>query len=1817
MDNFGKLPYEISIWDDTHLDNNGDTLPYFREKKIAIIASDTMDTPIMAFDKNLTESVNGSYKLTFKMYYKYNDGGGLVDNPFIPYMVNERKVKLLYKNKWYEFLIKDIREESSTYTFTYALECCHIIELSKNGFNLEFDAQLKNNQGTAPELGQAVVKDTNWQLIDSNGYIDETTQRNNIVDDQGRTVKSDCIIQETKEALFEYTSTGASFYTYTMSVSDANGTQLSAQPVLMNIPSGDKIYVFYSVATTSEVGDIQFIYNSNGQYTTDSERNITNGSYFLIRNSEITRPAASYGYNIGLGGITLFTIGNVSEQYRGIRYVISKKTKYDPLTDKYVDIYTDSNDEEVYVYTELATDARENILNCISNYKDFRSTGGWKGSTLATAGTNLAKVEVVSTPDLITIFQNSVGGSTAISNVENYIPLIKIDCPNVNSVGFNTGMFDNRVQIKSYSAGQKFHCILRAKIMSSEIDPAADGLGTLSSYNGTVQVASYEINENGACVNLTTLFEFNSFSVIQSGQYVHAIATCAQDITEADAKNLKIGIFFKIPSGMRYIYLEEAWIYREVLGPNNQPIIATSQPTYDIQINTRYKGYRPSDNVDITDKEKINWCCDANSEQEFLGYNYKLQTNDNSQKILSITAKESNYFNLIQTICETFECWARFTILHNADGSVKFEEWPVGSGKYRPCKYITLHKYVGQPQYAGFRYGVNLNSIQRTLVSSSIVTKLIVKNNKNKYAPNGFCAVGLAQSNPTKQNALFNFDNYINTGLLDAQQLYYDLWDDTNGIGYYKVISAASKQYDDYTAKIEEINSILYPLKTQITEAEVGSKAAAQKIQDSKELCVSKFDCEYEDFKKGMSPRYSPTYEPAADRLNFLDGKHLQAWCSFNGENLEVQINGSTQKGFCKSQTSYKETQAFIASITTLQNEYLKYMEVLSDDPKSPKSLYDGYEAELNDLIDQRKVFVDIIEAKDKEFYNKYYRYIQEGTWIDESYVDHEKYYLDAVSTLYNSCQPQVTYDVKVIDLAALDEYKGYECHLGDKTYIEDTEFFGYVVKNGIKTPYQEEIVITELVSVLDNPSKNTIKVQTKKTQFQDLFRRITATVQSVKFSTGAYDRAADMVTPELTLNTDFLQASFDKNAIRVTNAANETVEIGDNGITSTNKKSPNNIVRIISGGIYMSRDGGETWELGISPEDGINTHLLRAGQIDTALIQVYNGAQPAFRWDASGINAYNVETYEGEYSGAPPITGYDYTKAVRFDRFGIYGFQDLDTENFNPTSVDDIYTTAGVKFALTWKGFMFHHTRDNEGSIYIGDLDGSEHYGISICQDVQGQPNEVFRADEAGNVSITGVINAQAGGKLGNWDINNDGISATIGSSFVKLVPPTSTSTDKVLQFKYNDTEKFSVDSAGNVYAGNINAAGGVIGGCTIDSEGNLRVNNVNIDGVDITKIISNAVSEVTWPSKITATNITVSGNGTSKIAGWYVKGNKLYHGAEDLTDTSHVGICLDAGDSNNPSGILIYENTNNYFKFSTNTGLEIKCSDGTHNLYINNGNIWSTDLKLEPSGSIKIAVFGDYSALNFISYGSVDITASAVESVTIATKKLMPGGNNLAAPTIGDNAHWWTTGYFINTTTTNVTATSILPTDNTGHIGDSNNYWNNGYFTTLNSTTLNSTTLNATILTPVTATYSHIGDDTTRWGHAYFRDLTTSNQPTVDSDMRLKSNISTLSPSFKDLFDRIEVKSYNFINEVSQRTHLGVIAQEVVQAIKDSNLSNLACVSYNEESDKYSVAYGEISMLHLAHYKDFLKSYTNKIASLEKEISELRKEIQNLQKS
>jgi hypothetical protein len=141
------------------------------------------------------------------------------------------------------------------------------------------------------------------------------------------------------------------------------------------------------------------------------------------------------------------------------------------------------------------------------------------------------------------------------------------------------------------------------------------------------------------------------------------------------------------------------------------------------------------------------------------------------------------------------------------------------------------------------------------------------------------------------------------------------------------------------------------------------------------------------------------------------------------------------------------------------------------------------YETKLNSLSVQISNIQSELEAFKNEkkiinqqFYSKYYKFIQEGTWVDEQYIDPELYYIDAQSVLYESCYPAVSYTIKTVEVSLLEGYELYNYKLGDKTYVEDKEFFG--------DDNHVEVVVTEISRKLDSPEQDSIKTQTYKNQF-------------------------------------------------------------------------------------------------------------------------------------------------------------------------------------------------------------------------------------------------------------------------------------------------------------------------------------------------------------------------------------------------------------------------------------------------------------------------------------------------------------------------------------------------------------------------------------------------------------------------------------------------------------------------------------------------------------------------------------------------------------
>jgi hypothetical protein len=211
--------YELSLWQDALQPD-----ATYNDFRYLVIGANDMISQSRALEPRLTTNVNGSKTLTFKMYYQYVDTltGEKVDNIFTKYLLNESKLKLHYQNKWYEFIIKSISENSVDKSFTYSAIDYHINELSKNGFGLTLDTELENNIGTVSKLGTDILKDTDWK------------------------VKAERIPQTLEESLVEITAMRNILIPNAVQLKNSKSISPEEELTSINIQTGEKIYLFYS-----------------------------------------------------------------------------------------------------------------------------------------------------------------------------------------------------------------------------------------------------------------------------------------------------------------------------------------------------------------------------------------------------------------------------------------------------------------------------------------------------------------------------------------------------------------------------------------------------------------------------------------------------------------------------------------------------------------------------------------------------------------------------------------------------------------------------------------------------------------------------------------------------------------------------------------------------------------------------------------------------------------------------------------------------------------------------------------------------------------------------------------------------------------------------------------------------------------------------------------------------------------------------------------------------------------------------------------------------------------------------------------------------------------------------------------------------------------------------------------------------------------------------------------------------------------------------------------------------------------------------------
>ena len=1862
--------YEISVWNDEiaikefnfkyGTKNTSCSIDHIDEKKRCIIGSNLQEDVKYAHEPKWITNVNGTHTLTFYMFYKYynKETGKLEENPYIQFLSNEQKIKLKLENEWFDLVIKKVEESSDKKTCTYTCKDLYINELSKNGYELEFSTELENNQGTALELADRVLEGIDWSIDETNSEIP---------------------IQYIEEPLYRARiAKTSSFKAYRMSPnpdknnpnSDDSKNYITLKG-LSDSSSGTQqyIYIFYSSYINQEKR-LQFIYD--GKYNNSSKGYPKDDNNIILTEDNLYLNIDHYddnGYPVLPGDTTTFIDVKedkiqLSTEYRGKRIVRSPKSAYDNKIGRAVNIYSKKGvSGTIYGYVDSEAITTETVKNLIVNNRNFSSTNGWKSAIKATQTKKAGKI--------------SVGWSTATK--KSYLGWSELG---TNDWGllYNSGWTTNRKYIHNVQLGEEYVFEFLVNIAALESNNNGGYKDPVEGYF-RAYVSYYDSTDDGykmtgSIANDTTrkkiLFNFSDFKVTsgndskgadyclvfkdktqgyglsdtENGNFrvIRSIASCSKTLSYKDLLNSNIGIFISTTKdGDDFPPIYAVRMYKKVttkktVDNKTFDYIITPDIVPDATVKTIHNFYLKSKSASISSEDELTYLYQGNDQNEID--KFILQYDDTYAQVHGITVKESNRFNILQDICESFNVWARFNISHETNGKIQ-SKWYLlptkdkirikGKQYFIPkataeklnvnlnatitqnhkiynqygniisnsvysiftgdekedsniSKYYELRKiskkkvvfkeYIGIENPFGFRYGVNLSTINRSIDSEAIVSKIIVKDNVNEHAKDGYCSISRANSNIIKENFIYDFRYYINQGILNREKVYQSLYGN-NGI--YTRLSKVNEGKNELIEQYANLSILITQLEADVQTYSAAYDSASDELDEAKA-----------NFKAANNGK---SYTKASD---YVDDK---------GKATDLMVKYGVP----------------IEIYTEKKDIYKKSLKNAEDQLSLKKS-------DFANVVNKLTKMKNGVTALTTNFFNEYSRFIQEGTWTDETYMDDDLYYYEATNVLATSAMPKVSYTFKVIDISRLSGFEKYKVNVGDKTFVQDPEFFGY--KDDGITPYKEEVIVSEITEYLRQPEKTEVKIQNYKTQFEDLFQRIAAATQTLEFHEGEYAKTSNYFTPEGTISERALQSTMDRANWVLSHAKDQSVVWDKNGITVTSASDAQNQLRIVNRGIIISNDGGETWNTAITGK-GINATYISTGHLDADKIHIKNGEDTAFAWTWRGITAYNKvnDTIKG---------------MVRFNKYGIFGISGDNEINFG--TVDQVI--SNTIFSLTWKGLVINKYNSTENKY-----------------------NKVFYADNNGNLNITGIITAQSGGRIANWYIDSDKLSYSNGDT-THFLRPTTDSDKAAIKWSNN----FIVYGNGKLKClsadiqGKITANEGSIGGWKIETD---RL-TYSIGKTDSAKrIISFIPSNIGTSNKVivirkgltknnnyyypfyvtgegkvymnegTIAGINVSGNGISYSGTSSNDGFGLWRSNAHTNTDRKIPIIFHAGGNGNNIGgakFRIYQDGYVYMNSGHITG----------NVTID-GKLTAGQITVESLEASKIvgqingtqiangAITADKISANSIKASKLNLTNETLSGWTFGTDDLYYAKNlgytgesliSLSGKNIGTDNHiirifgtrknlfsisgkgdMIATRLTVNNYNSSDTISNKMyiftDTSNSNGITIKSNMDNSSNLRTIeiNSTGIKcygSTTNNFEIKMGATKNNSMKGillnsNGGSLSGTWYI------NSSQVTSDIRLKENIKKIPKDYDLFFDNLKPVFFNYIEEPGVRS--GFIAQEIKVGLSNIKQDVLSLVSKDQEG-----YYG-------LSYNDFISLNTWQIQKLKKRVSDLENKIQQLE--
>lgn len=155
------------------------------------------------------------------------------------------------------------------------------------------------------------------------------------------------------------------------------------------------------------------------------------------------------------------------------------------------------------------------------------------------------------------------------------------------------------------------------------------------------------------------------------------------------------------------------------------------------------------------------------------------------------------------------------------------------------------------------------------------------------------------------------------------------------------------------------------------------------------------------------------------------------------------------------------------------------------------------------------------------------------------------------------------------------------------------------------------------------------------------------------------------------------------------------------------------------------------------------------------------------------------------------------------------------------------------------------------------------------------------------------------------------------------------------------------------------------------------------------------------------------------------------------------------------------------------------------------------------------------------------------------------------------------------------------ILSVDDTGIVAGKN----------INLNASSHVRIDSNYLIPLADETTYCGSYSYWWLDGYFKSLHVDGSAITSSDRRLKENIDYDISKWLTMFDLLKPCSYKFIE--GKRTHVGMIAQEVIEAGETAGLDmeHLTAVCLDEEGQMYGLRYEEFVPILIAKVQQLEK--------------------------